>query len=57
MKLKILRTIVFYLGVLIFSYSVYLKNGFSEGFGFFGAMLIASVIYLGMEYNGFDKIN
>ena len=37
MKLKILRTIVFYLGVLIFSYSVYLKNGFSEGFGFFGA--------------------
>lgn len=57
MKLKILRTIVFYLGVLIFSYSVYLKSGFSEGFGFFGAMLIVSVIYLGMEYSGFDKIN
>ena len=57
MKLKILRTIVFYLGVLILSYSVYLKNGFSEGFGFFGAMLMASVIYLCMEYSGFDKIN
>lgn len=55
MKIKILRTIVFYLGVLIFSYSVYLKNGFSEGFGFFGAMLIVSVIYLWMEYSGFEK--
>ena len=57
MKIKILRTIVFYLGVLILSYSIYLKNGFYEGFGFFGAMLIASVIYLWMEYSGFDKIN
>lgn len=55
MKLKILRTIVFYLGVLIFSYSVYLENGFSEGFGYFGAMLIVSVIYLWMEYSGFEK--
>ena len=57
MKLKILRTIVFYLGVLILSYSVYLESGFSEGFGFFGAMLMASVIYLGIEYGSFDKIN
>ena len=57
MKIKILRTIVFYLGVLIFSYSVYLESGFSEGFGFFGAMLMASVIYLGIEYGSFDKIN
>ena len=57
MKLKILRTIVFYLGILIFSYSIYLKHGFAEGFGFFGVMLMASVIYLWMEYSGFDKIN
>ena len=57
MKIKILRTIVFYLGVLIFSYSVYLKNGFSDGFAFFGAMLMASVIYIWMEYSEFDKIN
>ena len=35
MKIKIIRTIVFYLGILIFSYSIYLKHGFSEGFGFF----------------------
>lgn len=57
MKLKIIRTILVYLGLLIFSYSIYLKYGFSEGFGFFGIMLIASVIYLWMEYSGFDKIN
>ena len=57
MKIKILRTIVFYLGVLILSYSVYLESGFSEGFGFFAAMLMASVIYLGIEYGSFDKIN
>lgn len=57
MKLKILRTIVFYLGLLIFSYSIYLENGFSDGFGFFGAILMASVIYLWMEYSDFDKRN
>ena len=55
MKIKILRTIVFYLGVLILSYSVYLESGFSEGFGFFGAMLMASVIYIGMEYGRFEN--
>ena len=55
MKIKILRTIVLYLGILILSYSVYLKCGFSEGFGFFGAMLMASVIYLWIEYNDFYK--
>lgn len=57
MKLKILKTILFYLGISIFSYSIYLKHGFSEGFGTFGIMLAASVIYLWMEYSGFDKIN
>ena len=57
MKLKILRTILFYLGIIIFSYSIYLKTDFSEGFGSFGIMLMASVIYLWMEYSGFDKIN
>ena len=55
MKIKILRTIVLYLGILIVSYSVYLKCGFSEGFGFFGAMIMASVIYLWIEYNDFYK--
>ena len=55
MKIKIIRTIVFYLGVLIFSYSVCLKCCFSEGFGFFGAMLMASVIYLWMEYGRFEN--
>lgn len=44
MKLKILRTIVFYLGVLILSYSVYLKNGFYEGFGFFGVYKYGGLI-------------
>lgn len=51
MKIKI---ILFYLGILIFSYSIYLKHGFSEAFG---VILMASVIYLWMEYSGFDKIN
>ena len=55
MKIKIIRTILFYLGILIFSYSIYLKHGFSEGFGFFGAMLMASVIYLWMEYGRFEN--
>lgn len=55
MKIKILRTILFYLGIIIFSYSIYLKTSFSEGFGFFGAMLMASVIYLWIEYDSFKK--
>ena len=55
MKIKIIRTILFYLGILIFSYSVYLKSGFSEGFGLFGIILIASVIYLWMEYGRFEN--
>ena len=55
MKIKILRTIVLYLGILIFSYYVYLKCGFSERFRFFSAMLIASAIYLWIEYNDFYK--
>ena len=57
MKIKIIRTILLYLGILIFSYSIYLKHGFSEAFGAFGVTLMASVIYLWMEYSGFDKIN
>lgn len=55
MKFKILRTILFYLGITFLSYSVYLKNNFAEGFGFFCAMLIASVVYLWIEYSGFEK--
>ena len=55
MKTKILRTILFYLGILIFSYSIYLKHGFSEGFGTFGVILAASVMYLWIEYNDFYK--
>lgn len=55
MKIKTIRTILYYLGILIFSYSIYLKNGFSEGFGFFGIMLMASIIYLWMEYGSFEK--
>ena len=55
MKIKIIRTILFYLGILIFSYSIYLKHDFSEGFGAFGIMLVASTIYLWMEYGDFYK--
>ena len=55
MKIKIIRTILFYLGILIFSYSIYLKHGFSEGFGAFGVILAASVIYLWIEYTDFYK--
>ena len=55
MKLKILKTILFYLGISIFSYSIYLEHGFSEGFGAFGIMLAASVIYLWIEYSEFYK--
>lgn len=51
MKLKILKTILFYLGILIFSYFIYLKRGFSEGFGDFVFMIAASVIYLWFEYS------
>lgn len=50
MKLKILRTVLLYLSIIIFSYSIYLKTGFSEGFGIFGIMLAASIIYLWIEY-------
>lgn len=51
MKLKILRTILIYLGIIIMSYSIYLKHGFSECLGFFGCTLAASVVYLWIEYS------
>lgn len=46
MKLKTLRTILFYLGLLILSYSVYLEDGFSKGVGFFGAMIMLSIVVI-----------
>lgn len=55
MKLKILRTIILYLGILIISYSIYLAKGFADGFCCFGYTLIASIVYLWMEYSDFEK--
>ena len=55
MKIKIIRTILFYLGILIFSYSIYLKNKKKKRIGFIGIMLMASIKYLWMEYSGFEK--
>lgn len=45
-KIKILRTILFYLGVVIFSCYFYLKEGFIELLGFLGIVLIAFATYL-----------
>lgn len=57
MKLKILRTIILYLGILIISYSIYLAKGFADGFCCFGCTLIASIVYLWIEYSDFEKQN
>ena len=51
MKLKILKTILVYLGIIIMSYAFYLSHGFSEGLGFFGGSLVSSVVYLWIEYS------
>ena len=54
MKTKILRTILVYLGIILLSCSIYLECGLSRALAFFGVILMASVIYLWMEY-GFEK--
>ncbi len=53
MKIKILRTIILYLGILITSYSIYLTKGFADGLCCFGITLMASIVYLWMEYSDF----
>ena len=53
MKIKILRTIILYLGILITSYSMYLANGFADAVFYLGLTLIASIIYLWIEYSDF----
>lgn len=55
MKIKILRTILMYLSILIISYSIYLAKGFADGLCCFGCLLIASIVYLWMEYSDFEK--
>lgn len=55
MKLKILRTILFYLSTIILSCYFYLKEGFIEVLGFLGIMLLASIVYLWIEYSDFEK--
>ena len=57
MKLKILKTILCYLGIIIISYSIYLEKGIPNALAVFGTMLIASIMYLWMEYDDFDKRN
>lgn len=55
MKIKILRTIMVYLGILIISYSIYLAKGLADGFCCFGSTLIASTVYLWIKYSGCEK--
>ena len=55
MKFKILRTIIIYLGLIILSYAVYLKTGIQDSLAIFGAMLIASSLYIWIEYNDDDN--
>lgn len=55
MKLKILRTILFYLSIIILSCYFYLKEGFIEVLGFLGIMILASVVYLWVEYDSVIK--
>ena len=55
MKIRILRTILFYLGIIILSCYFYLKDGFIEVLGFLGIMILASVVYLWVEYDSVIK--
>lgn len=51
MKIKILRTILLYLGIILLSYSIYLECGLSRALAFFGAFIIGSIVYLKIEYD------
>lgn len=51
MKTKILITILLYLGIIFLSCSVYLEYGLSRALAFFGTLIIASTVYLKIEYN------
>ena len=57
MKSKILRSILFFLGIIfiIINYSIYLKYGFSKVLIFFEAMLIVCIAYLLTEYCNFGN--
>ena len=55
MKFKILRRIIIYLGLIILSYAVYLKTGIQDSLAILGAMLIASSLYIWIEYNDDDN--
>ena len=51
MKIKIIRTILLYLGIILLSCSVYLECGLSRALAFFGTLIIVSIVYLKMEYD------
>lgn len=51
MKLKILRTILVYLGIILLSCLIYLEYGISSALAFFGAFIIGSIVYLTIEYD------
>ena len=51
MKIKILRTILVYLGIILLSCSIYLEYGLSRALAFFGTLIIVSTVYLKMEYD------
>lgn len=50
MKKKYIRTAFYYIGSLIFSWSIFIKNGLDDALGMLGTFLILSVFYLALEY-------
>lgn len=50
MKKKYIRTAFYYIGSLIFSWSIFIKNGLDDALSTLGMFLILSVFYLAIEY-------
>lgn len=51
MKIKILRTILLYLGIILLSYSVYLEFKLSIALAFLGTLIFLSILYINIEYD------
>lgn len=54
--MKYLRTLLIYIGIILFSLAITMKDGLCDGISVLGICLVCSTVYLWVEYgsNDFD---
>lgn len=55
-NMKYLRTLLIYIGIILFSLAITMKDGLCDGISVLGICLVCSTVYLWVEYgsNDFD---